>query len=848
MRVKSIDVSFLFFLLFIGASARLTEATEQKQSQPALLSLRIMPQGVTLAGAQASQHFLVLAEYSDRLERDVTSQAHFSLSGAGKAEIDGTGKFVARAPGEVALTARLGSRSAKATIHIENAAAPRPFTFTRDIGGILTKRGCNDTSCHGSVKGRGAGFKLSAGAMFPRDDYRWIVEGGTYRVLTTDVEPKNPRINLKEPEKSLLLLKPTLSVSHGGGLRFEVGSPEYQTILNWVRAGAPYGDEAENRDVITENIEVFPKEVVLDSSGRHQLLVTAHFSNGRSEDITDLVRYVSDNSDVMGVDDAGLLHAGKTGETNVLIRATGGHSLSATVGVIQKPIANYPRIAERNYIDKFVFAKLRKFHVLPSELSSDQEFLRRVCLDLTGTLPPARRVREFLADKDPNKRDRLIETLLGTPEYVDYWSFRFGDLMRATTSTAFAPEGTKAFQDWVTDSIAANKPYDQMARERIAGQGDSAPARNFYYAAELTTPETLMPELIRLFMGRHIECAQCHNHPFENWTQNQFWGLAAFFGGYTELRNHKLIVDVLGGGHVDKTREDMLVTNPRTKEKVVPTFLDGTKLPENEWMDPRMRLADWIVSHPYFAEATANRIWGYFFGRGIVDPVDDMRSTNPPTHPELLKALAEDFRGHGFDLKHLMRTIVQSRTYQLSLISNESNSGDTMNYSHAQPRPLEAAVLLDAISSATGMPEKFGFREVDNVKGGATPFGMRAMQLIPDVCPSQFLDAFGRSMRKNLPVGPPKPNLLEALDMLAGPTFNSKISEEGGRLDRLLKKGASDEEIIDEFYLAGLTRLPTPQEKTELLKFLALRSSRRQETLAGLAWAVVSSREFVYNH
>jgi len=850
MRAKSIDVLLLLVLFFIGVPAWPAKATEGKPVRTKLVSLQVVPQDVTLWGAEASQHFLVLAEYDDGLERDVTSQINFLLSKKDKGEIDGSGKFVARGSGEVVLTAQFSGKSAKAAIHIEDTNQPRPFTFARDIGGIFTKRGCNDTSCHAGVKGRG-GLKLSTYAQLPREDYKWIVEGGTYRVLTTDLEPQIPRIDRKDPEKSLVLLKPTFSVPHGGGVRFEVGSSDYSTILNWIKAGAPYGEEAEQRGASVERVEIFPKEVVLDASGRQQLLVTAYLSNGRREDLTERARYVSENPEVLEVSETGVVRAKKTGEANVLIR-TAGHALSAMVGVIEKPIAHYPTIEARNYIDEQVFAKLRKFQILPSELSSDQEFLRRVCLDLTGTLPPPRRVREFLEDKDPHKRDRLIETLLDTPEYVDYWSFRFGDLMRATTSTAFTPEGTKAYQDWVTNSIATNKPYDQMARERIAAQGDSAPSRNFYYVGELTTPETLMPELIRLFMGRHIECAQCHNHPFENWTQNQFWGLGAFFGGYTEVRNLKsgdgLIVDVLGGGHVDKTKQEMLVTNPRTKEKVVPTFLDGKKLPENQWMDPRMRLAEWITSHPYFAEATANRIWSYLFGRGIVDPVDDLRSTNPPTHPELLRALAEDFRSHGFDLKHLTRRIAESLTYQMSSASTETNKDDTINYSHAQPRPLEAAVLLDAITSTTGVPEKFGFRALNQFEGGSTPAGVRAMQMIPDLCPSPFMDAYGRSMRKNLPVGPPKPNLLEALHMLAGPTFTSKISEDGGRLDRLEKKGASDEEIIDEFYLAALTRLPTPPEKTALLEFLALRSSRRQETLAGFVWAVISSREFVYNH
>ena len=468
-----------------------------------------------------------------------------------------------------------------------------------------------------------------------------------------------------------------------------------------------------------------------------------------------------------------------------------------------------------------------------------------MCLDLTGTLPPPQRVREFMADKDPNKRDRLIEILLNSPEYTDYWGFRFGDLLRATYVTSNSIKGARAYQKWITDSIATNKPYDQMARERIGAQGYSAPARNFYYIAELTTPDVLMPELIRLFMGRRIECAQCHSHPFEAWSQNQYWGLAAFFAGYTELRDSTLIIDVLGGGHVDQPK-DMMVMNPRTKEKVVPAFLDGARLPQSEWMDPRMHLAKWVTSHPYFAEATVNRLWSFFFGRGIVDPVDDFRSTNPPTHPELLEALAKDFKGGGYDLKRLMRTIVQSRTYQLSGTPNESNKEDKIDYSHALPRPLEAAVLLDAITSVTGVPEKFKLHP--QVGGGDAPLGTRAMQTIADICPSQFMDDFGRSTRRALPVGPPQTNLLEALHMVTGPAYNDKISSESGRLSGLLKKDAPDEQILDEFYLAALTRFPTSEEKSQLMNFLARRPSRRQETLTGLVWAIINSREFAHNH
>jgi len=732
------------------------------------VTLRVYPTQAKLWGANATQQFLVLAEYSNGIERDVTSQAQWSLSAPGRGEIDAPGNFRAHSPGEVTLTAKFAGRTSTSAVRIEESETPRPFTFARGIGGILTKRGCNDTACHGGVKGR-AGFRLSVYAEYPKDDYDFIVKGGTYRVLSPDIDPRHPRIDAKEPDKSLVVLKPTFAVPHGGGVRFETGSTDYQAILDWIRAGTPYGDEAEQQGVRVERVEVFPKEIVLEKAARHQLVVTALLANGRSEDITRHVRFVSDDPAVAEVSEEGLVEAKKLGETNVLVRASGGFSLNVMVGVVEKPLKNYPKIEARNYIDRLVQGKLRKFQLIPSPLASDEEFLRRVCLDLTGTLPPPHRVREFLADTDPRKRDRLIERLLDSPEYVDYWSFRFSDLLRATFATANFPKPTKSYEDWITNSIIANKPYDQMARERIAAQGYSAPARNYYYVAELTTPEQLMPELIRLFMGRRIECAQCHTHPYESWTQNQFWGLAAFLSGYTELRDDTLIIDVLGGGHVDQPKE-IAVLHPRTKEKIVPAFLDGTRLPQDQWLDPRLRLAEWITAHPYFAQAAANRIWSFFFGRGIVDPVDDFRSTNPPTHPELFQALAQDLRDHHFDLKHLMRMIVQSRTYQTSGEPNATNREDKINYSHSHPRPLEAAVLLDAISSATAVPEKFQFHHF--VGGGFAPMGARAENMIPDICPSQFMDAFGRSTRKTLPVEAPQPNLLAALHMVAGSTYN----------------------------------------------------------------------------
>ncbi|MBM3754803.1 MAG: DUF1553 domain-containing protein [Acidobacteria bacterium] len=804
--------------------------------------LRIYPARATLWGANTSQRFLALARDAEGVERDVTENALWIIADATKATIDASGKLMVRAAGPVTLRAEFDGLRAESVIRIEAVDAQRPFSFGTDIGGIFTRRGCNNSDCHGGVKGK-AGYKLSANALFPQDDYTWTVEGGTFDVLSAETKgARVSRIDKLDPEKSLLLAKAAGQVAHGGGRRFAAGSPDYVTILNWVKAGAPFGAESGDKGVFIRSIEVYPREVVLRAGSSHRLLVTAQLSNGRTEDLTDQVLFVSGDSTVVEASEGGLLRGKQTGETSIMIRAA-GHAVSARAGVIGSPVSNYPAFPARNYIDEHVAAKLRKFRIVPAALSGDAEFLRRVSLDLTGTLPPPDRVREFLADRSPNKRAALIETLLETPEFVDYWGFRLGDMLRATFVTSNSTAGLKAFEDWILTSLMANKPFDQLAMERIAGQGRSAPARNFYYVSEKVAPENLMPELIRVFMGRRIDCAQCHNHPFETWSQNQFWGLTAFFGGLTEVRNGQLIVDTMGD-HPDRPR-DMSVIHPRTKEKVLPTFLDGTVLPRERWTDPRRELAQWVVSHPYFAEAAANRIWGYFFGRGIVDPVDDFRGTNPPTHPELLAALAKDFQTHRFDLKHLMRTIAQSRTYQLSSVANETNRHDRINYSRAQPRPLDAAVLLDAISAATGVPEEFRYHPMAN---GDPAAGTRAQQMLPDLCPSPFMDAYGRSMRKTPGPGAPQPALSQALHMFAGTTYNSKLSKPDGRLAQLLARGADDGEAVDELYLAALTRLPTAAEKQSVMQALAQQRGGRAASLGNLLWALVSSREFAHNH
>ena len=620
-------------------------------SPPRLISLKLQPSQVQLAGPGASQRFLLTGVYADGVRRDLTRRSRFRLSDSRIAGLIEPGRVAALETGEVVLTGEFEGRSARAEIRIRPGRSSRPFSFARDVGGILTKRGCNNQECHGSVKGRG-GFKLSANALYPKDDYGWIVEGGVYQVLSPEpLGRRQARIDLKQPENSLLLTKSTMETPHGGGERLSRGSADYRTLVQWIRAGAPYGGEEDRQARRIHRLEVAPRQPVMGVGGEQQLLVTATLAGGRREDVTDQVNFESNDPEVVEVTDGGLVRARQPGETAVVIRAA-GRAATVLFGVIGQPLADYPQVSQRNFIDRLVFAKLRRLHILPSEPSDDRQFLRRVCLDLTGTLPPPERVREFLASHRPDKRDELIETLLNSPEFLDYWTFRFADLFRVGKAVPGFTKYSRLYWEWIRDGIARNKPYDQMARERIAAQGYGGPALHYYLiGGDLPSPQNMMGEQVRVFLGRRLDCAQCHNHPYEPWSQNQFWGMTAFYGQLTRVGDintatapYNIIMDEAEGHGV--MGKGGPVIHPRNKAEVRPAFLTGEPAGQNGAGDPRASLAEWMTSpdRPEFAEAIVNRIWGHFFGRGIVDPVDDFKLANPATHPDLLAALAEDFR------------------------------------------------------------------------------------------------------------------------------------------------------------------------------------------------------------
>ena len=526
--LRLFQVCVLLGLLPVAGWARTPSQQADPPSNQQPISLRILPPEPILWSAGATQRFLVLGHYADGLEREVTSRVTVSVSDPSIVTISGKGQLRGHEDGTAILHAQLRGRSVGVPVVVVGSTQDPGWSFQREVGGILTRRGCNSSDCHGGVIGRG-GFKLSLDATLPREDYDWIVRGGTYQVRTVEpAEPVRPRVNPEQPETSLLLLKSTATVGHGGGQRLERESADYQVLRDWIERGAPF--EEIQRPLQIERLEVFPKESVLKTGENQSMVVTAHLSNGFILDFSDRVRYESLDVETLTVDSQGVVRSRRPGEAAVMIRAGGGKVAYARVGVIEQPRPEGPGVPRSNFIDELVFSKLKRFHVAPSLLASDAEFLRRVCLDIAATLPPPQRVREFLADTDPRKRDQLIQTLLDSPEYTDFWTLFFADLLRVNGEYTWL----HMYWEWVRSSVAANKPYDQLAREAIAAQGYDGPTRGYLMDDNKPVPlERQVAEKFRVFMGRRLDCAQCHDHPFDRWSQDQFWSLAAYFSRLT---------------------------------------------------------------------------------------------------------------------------------------------------------------------------------------------------------------------------------------------------------------------------------------------------------------------------
>jgi hypothetical protein len=782
-----------------------------------LVRVRLEPAN-PLISAHVTQTLIVTGEYSDGSLRDLTRQASFTSSEPAIAMVDVRGTVKGIKNGQAWITAKVGRLSARQALRVRLPEQKRAVSFVNDVAPIFARLGCGTSNCHGAVNGQN-GFKLSLFGYDPEADYKAVVEASEGR-----------RINRAEPAKSLMLLKPTLGVRHGGGKRFEVDSLEYQALKEWIESGAPAGGNHEAKMV---RLEVVPQErVLLSAEAMQQLVVLAHYSDGTTADVTRKVRYQSNDDTIATVSADGLVAAKRSGEAAILVR-TLDQVTAARIGVVlSPPVRNYPNVPRHNFLDELVFSKLKRLHIVPSDLCTDEDFLRRAYLDLIGVLPTAEEARKFLASRDANKRAKLVDELLERPEYADFWGLYWSD--RLSNSRQFLYEkGTFFFQQWLREAMAQNMPYDQFAKELITATGGMYEVAPTSYYPLLKKSEEMATTTSQVFLGVGLECARCHDHPFEKWKQDDFLGMAAFFAQVrhkSRIRQNERVL------YLDPKRE---LKHPKNQQPVVPKFLGGQQVKVEPERDRREVLADWITapSNPYFAKAIVNRIWKHFLGRGLVEPVDDFRVTNPPTNEALLTALAEDFVRHKYDLKHLYRTIMASRVYQLSAQPNETNKEDKQFYARFYLKRLNAEELLDGISQVTGVPEKFtGFH-----------LGTRATQLPDPKVPSYFLDVFDRATRETVCERKQTTSVMQIMHLISGDTVNQKIRAENSLIERLIKAGKSSPEVIEELYLRTLSRFPRKEEAQLAQQGIGQAPSPR-EGYEDFLWALLNSKEFLFNH
>jgi hypothetical protein len=708
------------------------------------------------------------------------------------------------------------------------AAAPTPapaanadrVSFKNDVMPIFMRLGCNAGACHGSSRGQD-GFHLS---LFGYDP------DGDYRALTREIATR--RINLAQPEQSLLLTKNVGDAPHTGGKRMEKDSAYYQTLLRWLQQGAQ-PDPKETPDPVS--LEILPKQIQLDTGAQPvHFTAKAKYSDGTERDVTSLALFQSNNDNSARISADGLVTPANRGEAFVMARFATFTVGSQVIVVPRGQPFQWTAVPENNYIDTLVNAKLKKLHILPSELCDDETFLRRVYIDIVGVLPTPVEHDTFIASTDPQKRQKLVDELLERKEFVELWVMKFAELLQIrSVPNLVSYKSAVLYFNWLQKQLEDNVPIDRIVRELIASEGGTFknPATNYYHVE--TDRLKLAENTAQVFMGMRIQCAQCHNHPFDRWTMNDYYGFASFFSQIGRKQGEdprESIIFNSGGGEVNQ---------PVTKKPVPPKFLGGAS-PDTKGKDRREILANWLASpqNPYFARNLANVIWAHFLGVGIIDPVDDVRISNPASNPELLDELAKRFTDYKFDFKRLVRDICLSRTYQLSTRPNPTNAGDTRNFAKATVRRIRAEVLLDCISEVTESKEKFR----------GLPLGARAVQIADGATSNYFLRTFGRASRETVCSCEVKmePNLSQALHLLNGKTTADKV-EQGGVVKRLLADKKTPEQIVDELYLRAFTRKPTAEERAAITAQL---KDEKDPTpvLNDLFWARLNSQEFMFAH
>jgi Protein of unknown function (DUF1553)/Protein of unknown function (DUF1549) len=796
-------------------------------------SLASAPAKITLKGMDDAQQLVLTATLTSNRLQDLSSVATYQVADSKVARVTSTGRVIPVGNGQTEVTAAFGDKIVKVSVSATLCDVNLPINFGNQIVPIFTKLGCNSGGCHGKASGQN-GFKLSLLGFDPELDYMSLVK-----------EARGRRLFPASPENSLLLTKAAGITAHGGGKRMEVGSDEWRLIRRWIAAGTPVGEKT---DPVVTRLEVIPPHRIMTRQNRQQFAVYAHYSDGSIEDITRRAQYESNEQEIAVVDANGLVSTlAMSGEAAIMIRYQANVSLfRATVPLGGKPTEF--AFDAQTLVDQYTTKKWKELGLAPSELCSDDQFLRRVSLDLTGTLPTPAQVRAFLDDKDPKKRDKLIDTLLDSADYSYYFANKWADVLRVKRrALADRAKGTFAFHDWIRRSVASDKPYDEFARDILGACGDEVNNPPTVWYKELTTPEQFVDDTAQVFLGLRLACAQCHHHPYEKWSQDDYWGLASFFARVG--RKNVVVPGEIAGQPITRqviiSRSSGSVINKRTSQPAIMKTLDGEPMKVGTDEDPRQKLVDWLVdaNNPFFARAVANRYWAHFFNRGIVDPLDDMRVTNPPSNPELLDALAKDLVEHKYSLKHLIRTIVKSRTYQLSSTPNELNKHDKQNYARYYPRRMSAEVLLDAVNLVTDSPTPFGGLPGDRYAP------KRAIMLPDESFQSYFLDVFGRPQRISACECErvSEANLAQALHLLNSDEVQNKLSRAAGRADALVKDARPEIEKIDDLFLWALARKPTSEQRDFALAQVAKYAQNKKLAYENILWALLNTKEFQFN-
>lgn len=782
-------------------------------------SLQVLPAEVRLQGPRAVQQLVITANADTSAIHDVTAAAQYQSDNPAVATVE-NGVIRAAGNGETMVHASAGGQKVSLKVTVSAFETPIPVAFHTEVLAALTKSGCNMGACHGSPSGKG-GFRLSLRGYDPPLD-----------LVTLRGEYFNRRSNVLNPDDSLLLQKPLMEVAHGGGRRLGYNDPCHVVLREWIAEGMKV--QAADAPQLVQ-IEVFPKPRVLrDGADQQQLHVNGHFSDGTIRDITALTAFDTSDESIARISPTGVVTREGRGEATILARYLEKMSTTQITFLTERPDFQWPAPPEDTRIDQLVFGKLRQLQIQPSDLCSDSDFLRRATLDLTGRLPTLEETQAFHADTSPGKRAAVVDRLLLSDDHARFWSLKWSDLLRVN-SKRLTRSGVHKFRRWLFEIVKNDIPLNKFTQELLTATGSTQqhPAAAYWKASrdEIDATETTA----QLFLGIRIQCAKCHNHPFEKWTQDDYYGTAAAFNRVgrkeTGLPDDEMIFVKAGGE----------VTQPRTGRTMkVRLLLSGdVDVPADQ--DRRVVFADWLTSNsnPFFARSLANRIWGHVVGKGIVDPVDDFRDSNPPSNPELLDYLASELVSSGFSSRHLIRTIMNSRVYQLSSQRNKYNADDETYFSHASTRMLTAEQLLDAICAVTGQPEEFP----------GMPAGTKAIDLVDPPEGHKFLQVFGQPQRE-LPCECERStdsNLSQALQLINGPTVHNKLRADAGNIHSWIKDGRTDAEIVNLLYSLALSRPATAQE-VEIAAAHVKASEDRVRALEDVAWAVINSKEFLFQH